>query len=104
MGTNTTMRRTLAREPVIQNATTWAVRKLCSPWSTLAHPNSLVPPPDNLADAIMTLESAICPHLRCERILPKATPANYVPPFPVFSARFDMDMQDVAMVMNGRCH
>ncbi|PWN22609.1 hypothetical protein BCV69DRAFT_151620 [Microstroma glucosiphilum] len=49
----------------------------------------------------MTLESAICPHLRRDRTLPKSTPANYVPPFPVFSARFDEDMQDVAMVMLG---
>ncbi|TKA56310.1 hypothetical protein B0A55_12415 [Friedmanniomyces simplex] len=52
----------------------------------------------------MALESAIPPHLACERALLAKTPANYVPPFPAYSARFPTDVKDLVMALIGAQH
>ncbi|PWN86737.1 hypothetical protein FA10DRAFT_297709 [Acaromyces ingoldii] len=49
----------------------------------------------------MALESAICPHLQKQRTQEKSTPANYEPGFPLFSARFDPAMEEMAAVLIG---
>lgn len=49
----------------------------------------------------MTLDSAICPHLRTQRTLPKATPEAYQPAYPTYAARFDEKIEEVAAVLIG---
>jgi hypothetical protein len=49
----------------------------------------------------MELDSAIPPHLETGRTLPVQTPANYVPPFPAYAARFPQHIKDLAMAIIG---
>lgn len=49
----------------------------------------------------MTLEPVIPEHLTQERTQPSNLPANYVPPFPAYVARFPTDVKDIVMVVIG---
>lgn len=50
------------------------------------------------------MESAIPPHLTCERAGPKRKSAAFRPPYPSFSARFDPSVQQVVMAYFGVQH
>lgn len=50
------------------------------------------------------LENAIPIHLQTTRTIPAKTPANYMPPFPAYTARFPKEAKDLVMAIIGVQH